>query len=160
MCIRDSLSTVQKKGESVRDYIERFRNLSLMCPAGMPLPMLLQTCRHNFLDQVEVRVGAVKAHTWKELVEQAEIAEKSAKKFEPSTPRGKWGMNSKGRSDLPQSSQAKGKETSLWNFPGTCSQRPRRAASTIRSLSSLQNSTPSKTIRWSQYSICSTKGIR
>ena len=27
------LSTVQKKGESVRDYIERFRNLSLMGPA-------------------------------------------------------------------------------------------------------------------------------
>ena len=83
------LSTVQKKGESVRDYIEQFRNLSLMCPAGMPLLMLLQTYRHNFLDQVEVRMGAVKAHTWKELVEQAEIAEKSAKKFEPSTPRGK-----------------------------------------------------------------------
>jgi len=40
----------------------------------MPLPMLLQTCKHNFLDQVEVRMGAVKAHTWKELVEQAEIA--------------------------------------------------------------------------------------
>ena len=76
------LSTVQKKGESVRDY-----NLSLMCPAGMPLPMLLQTCRHNFLEQVEIRMGAVKAHTWKELVEQAEIAEKSAKKFEPSTPK-------------------------------------------------------------------------
>ena len=35
------LSTVQRKGESVRDYIERFRNLSLMCPAGMPLPVLL-----------------------------------------------------------------------------------------------------------------------
>ena len=60
-----------------------------MCPAGMPLPMLLQTCRHNFLDQVEIRMGTVKAHTWKELVEQAEIAEKSAKKFEPSTPKGK-----------------------------------------------------------------------
>ena len=57
------LSTVQKKGESVRDYIERFRNLSLMCPAGMPLPMLLQMCRHNFLDQVEIRMGAVKTHT-------------------------------------------------------------------------------------------------
>ena len=90
------LSTVQKKGESVRDYIERFRNLSLMCPT-MPLLMLLQTCRHNFLDQVEIRMGAVKAHTWKELVEQAEIAEKSAKKFEPSTPKGKWSMNNKGR---------------------------------------------------------------
>jgi len=80
------ISTVQKKGESARDYIERFRNLSLMCPAGMSLPMLLQTCRYNFLDQVEIRMGAVKAHTLKELVEQAEIAEKSAKKFEPSMP--------------------------------------------------------------------------
>jgi len=60
------LSTVQKKGESMRDYIERFRNLSLMCPAEMPLPMLLQTYRHNFLDQVEIHMGAVKAHTWKE----------------------------------------------------------------------------------------------
>ena len=73
--------------------------------------MLLQTCRHNFLDQVEIRMGAVKAHTWKELVEQVEIAEKSAKKFKPSTPKGKWGMNNKGRSDVPQFSQAKGKET-------------------------------------------------
>ena len=46
------------------------------------MPMLLQTCMHNFLDQVEIRMGAVKAHTWEELVEQAEIDEKSAKKFE------------------------------------------------------------------------------
>jgi len=63
------LSTLQKGGESVRDYIERFRNLSLMCPAGMPLPMLLQTCRNNFLNKVKVCIRAVKAHTWKELVE-------------------------------------------------------------------------------------------
>jgi len=39
-------------------------------------------------------MGAIKAHTWKELVEQAEIAEKSAKKFEPST--SKWRTNNKG----------------------------------------------------------------
>jgi len=91
------LSTVQRKEESVLGYIERFRNLSLMCPAGMPLPMLLQTCRHNFLDQVEICMGAVKSHTWKELVEQAEIAEKSAKKFVPSMPKGKWRVNNKGR---------------------------------------------------------------
>ena len=63
------LSTVQKVEESVRDYIERFRNLSLMCPAGMPLPMLLQTCRHNFLDKVKVHIGAVITHTLKELIE-------------------------------------------------------------------------------------------
>ena len=75
------LSTVQKEGKSVRDYIERFCNLSLLCPANMSLPILLQTCRHNFLDKVKVLMGAVKTHTWKELIKQAEIAEKSAKKF-------------------------------------------------------------------------------
>ena len=64
-----------------------------MCPAGMPLPMLLRTCRHNFLDKVKVRMGAVKANTWKELIEQAEIAEKLAKKFE--TPKSRWGINNK-----------------------------------------------------------------
>jgi len=58
--------------------------------------MLLQTYRHNFLDQEEIRMGAVKANTWKELVEQAEIVEKSAKKFEPSMPKAKWGVNNKG----------------------------------------------------------------
>ena len=65
-------STVQKKGEPVRDYIEKFRNLYLMCPTGIPLPMLLQICRHNFLNQVEICMGAVKAYTWKKLIEQAE----------------------------------------------------------------------------------------
>ena len=89
-----------------------------MCPAGMPLPMLLQTCQHNFLDRVEVRIGAVKVHTWKELVEHAEIAEKSAKKFEPSVPKNKWGVNTKGR-DTTQSSQSKEKETMTVELSGT-----------------------------------------
>jgi len=57
------LSIVQEKGESVHDYIERFRNPSLMCPTEMPLPMLLYTCRHNFLDQVEIRKEVIKTHT-------------------------------------------------------------------------------------------------
>ena len=64
-----------------------------MCPAGMPLPMLLQICRYKFLDKVEVLMGAVKAHTSKKLIEQAEIAKKSAKKFE--TPKSRWEINSK-----------------------------------------------------------------
>ena len=38
------LFTMQKKRESVHDYIERFRNLSLMCPTGMSLPVLY--CKH------------------------------------------------------------------------------------------------------------------
>ena len=81
--------------------------------------------------------GAIKAHTWKELVEQAEIAEKSAKKFKPSTPKGKWGMSNRGRGDMAQSSQAKGKETMSVELSGVFSRRPRRAASIIRNLSFL-----------------------
>ena len=84
---------VQRKRESVGDYIERFRILSLMCPARMTFPMLLQICRHNFLDQVEIRMGTVKAHTWKEFVEQA-------KKFEPSMLKRKWGVNNKERGEM------------------------------------------------------------
>jgi len=59
---------------------------------------------------VKIRIGVVKTYTLKELVEQAEIAEKSAKKFEPSVPKNKWGVNTKGR-DAAQSFQLKGKET-------------------------------------------------
>ena len=79
--------------------------------------MLLQTYWHNFLDIIEVCMGAVKAHTWKKLVEQAEIAEKSAKKFEPSVPKNKWGVNTKGR-DTVQSSQSKGKKTMTVELSG------------------------------------------
>ena len=62
------LDAKQKPQEPIKDFIERFRNLSLLYPAGMPLSMLLQTCRHNFLDKVEDRMGTIKAHTWKDLV--------------------------------------------------------------------------------------------
>ena len=55
-------------------------------------------------------MGAIKAHTWKKLVGQDEIVEKSAKKSELSVPKNKWGVNIKGR-DTTQSSQFKGKET-------------------------------------------------
>ena len=83
------LSMVLGGEETVREYIKRFRNLSLMCTADMPLPMLVQTCRQNFLDKVKICMGVFKAHTWKDLVKQAEIAEKSAKKFKPSVPKNK-----------------------------------------------------------------------
>jgi len=84
-----------------------------MCPSGMSLSMLLQTCWHNFLDQVEIRMGAVKAHTWKELVDQAEIAEKSAKKFEPSIPKGKWGVSKKDTAKWRNLPKQKGKKPYL-----------------------------------------------
>lgn len=104
------LDTKQEPQEPVKDYIERFRYLSLLCPAGMPITMLLQTRRHNFLGKVEERMGAVKAHTWKELVEQAEIAEKSANKHDLSASKPKWQPNN-GNRDSARTAQSKGKGT-------------------------------------------------
>ena len=112
------LSTVQKGEEFMQKYIKRFRNLSLMCRIGMPLPMLLQICWHNFLDRVKVRMGAIKAHKWKELIEHAEIAEKLAKRFELSVPKNKLRVNTWGR-DTAQSSQPKGKEAMIVDLSGT-----------------------------------------
>lgn len=36
-----------RKIESMKDFIERLRNLSLRCLEGIPLSMLPQICRHN-----------------------------------------------------------------------------------------------------------------
>ena len=94
----------------------------------MPLLMLLETCRHNFLHKLEVRMGLIKAHTWKELIEQAKIAEKSAKKFKPSILKNNWGVNNKER-DAAQSSQAEGKETMAVSLSGEAPLKQKRSNS-------------------------------
>ena len=58
-------------------------------------------------------------------------------------------MNNKRRSNIAQSSQAKGKETMSVELSGDVHSKAKRAASIIRSLSFFQNSTPSETVRWS-----------
>jgi len=75
-------------------------------------------------------MGAVKAHTWKELVEQPEIAEKLAKKFEPSVLKNKRGVNTKG-CDATQSSQPKGKKPWPLSYQGQLNQSKRVAAMAI-----------------------------
>ena len=55
-------------------------------------------------------MGAVKARTWKDLVEQAEIAKKSANKLDPPTLKPKWVPSNK-NCDTTLSSQSKGKDT-------------------------------------------------
>jgi hypothetical protein len=41
------LAAKQKKGESVKSFVERFRNLALRCPSGMTQATIVETCRHN-----------------------------------------------------------------------------------------------------------------
>ena len=60
---------------------------------------------------------AMNVHTWKELVEQAKIAEKLAKKFEPLIPKNKWWGSTKVR-DATHFFQPKEKESMTIELSG------------------------------------------
>src|SRR3954470_10544731 len=48
------LLTKQKKGELVKDFIERFWELAMRSRSGMTPKTLVETCRHNFLTPILV----------------------------------------------------------------------------------------------------------
>lgn len=48
----------RRKDESVNNFIERFKNLSIRCSKDMPLSMLLQTCKHNLRVKIRTNMGA------------------------------------------------------------------------------------------------------
>ena len=41
------LATKQKKGEPIKVFMERFRNMTIRCPSGMTQSTMIETCRHN-----------------------------------------------------------------------------------------------------------------
>ena len=41
------LATKQRKGDSVKTFMERFQNMALRCPSGMTQATLIETCHHN-----------------------------------------------------------------------------------------------------------------
>ena len=69
------LATKQKKGESVKTFVERFRNLALQCPSGMVQTTLVETCRHNLQTTLLAHMGVAECKSWKQLVLQGEQAE-------------------------------------------------------------------------------------
>lgn len=59
----------QKKWQICEGFCRIFRNLSLGCPEGICLFILLQTYRHNLHADIETNMGTIRDHTWKELQE-------------------------------------------------------------------------------------------
>jgi len=59
------LATKQKKEESIKSFVERFRNLALQCPSGMAQTTLVETCRHNLQTIVLVYMGVAEYKPWK-----------------------------------------------------------------------------------------------
>jgi len=69
------LATKQRKGESVKAFVERFRNMALRCLSGMTQATLVETCHHNLQTSLLTQIGVAESRTWKQLVQQGDQAE-------------------------------------------------------------------------------------
>jgi len=58
------LAMKQKKGESIKTFVERFRSMALRYPSGMTQSTLLETCRHNLQTILLGQIGMVEHRTW------------------------------------------------------------------------------------------------
>ena len=65
----------QKEGELVKDFIERFWELTMRSRSGMTPETLVETCRHNFHTLILVQMGVVECKTWKQLQEHGQTAQ-------------------------------------------------------------------------------------
>jgi len=56
------LTAKQKKGESIKTYIERFQSMALRCPSGMTQSTLVETCHHNLQTFLLTQMGGRMSH--------------------------------------------------------------------------------------------------
>ena len=59
------LTNNQKKGESIKTFIERIQSVALRCPSGMTQSILVETCRHNLQISLLAQMGVTECLTWK-----------------------------------------------------------------------------------------------
>jgi len=69
------LTTKQKKRESIKMFVERFRSIALLYPSGMTQSTLVETCRHNLQTTLLTQIGVTQSRTWKQLALQGERPE-------------------------------------------------------------------------------------
>ena len=57
------LATKQKKGESIKTFVERIQTMALRCPSSMTQSTLVETCRHNLQTTLLAQIGMAECHT-------------------------------------------------------------------------------------------------
>ena len=57
------LTTEQKKEESIKTFVERFRSMALRCLSGMTQSILLETCRHNLQTTLLAQIRVTECRT-------------------------------------------------------------------------------------------------
>ena len=106
------LATKQKKGESVKAFVECFRSMALKCQSGMTSATLVETCRHNLQTSLLTQMGVADCTSWKQLVSVGERAEAIVARLraEEDTNKSKQGKSNNNRAP-DQSPRSKGKDT-------------------------------------------------
>jgi len=57
------LATKQRKGESIKSFVERFHNVTLRCPSSMTQVTMVETCRHNLQTSILAQIGVAESRT-------------------------------------------------------------------------------------------------
>ena len=57
------LATKQKKGESIKVFVEKFQSMAIRCPCGMSQSTLVETCRHNLQTTLLAQIGVAECRT-------------------------------------------------------------------------------------------------
>jgi len=65
------LAAKQKKGESIKTFVERFRSMALYLTSGMTQLTLVEMCRHNLQSSLLAQMGVAECCTWKQLCYKA-----------------------------------------------------------------------------------------
>jgi len=106
------LATKQKKRESIKMFVERFRSMALCCPSGMVQSTLVETCRNNLQTTLLAQIEVVECRTWKQLMLQGEQAKESP----GSRPKKRRvSQDRRNRRDALQNHLLNREERTLWN---------------------------------------------
>nr|ABD63117.1 Retrotransposon gag protein [Asparagus officinalis] len=80
------LDEKQKDGESVDNFVKRFRNKAMNCRDPITEEFILQTCHNNLSIDVLEALGVVPSKTWKDLKMRGEQAEHFLKRKKAERP--------------------------------------------------------------------------
>ena len=57
------LTAKEKKGESIKTFVERFQSMALHCPSGITQSALVERCRRNLQTSLLAQMGVAECHT-------------------------------------------------------------------------------------------------
>lgn len=73
--VHSLLAHKQREDETVKGFIDHFREMLMRCLHGISQEKIVETCKYNFQTCLLIKMGVVEFRTWKDLVKHGEQAE-------------------------------------------------------------------------------------